>query len=186
MTLELVSWQTQSWSCHHSLYHTVPSCRTPTPEQLPHKLLISWLLRPSLPWHTPHETSHNHPPPCIIAAAPPHETTHHHVCCGQRQWWQWTDWSPRMTKLQRHITVFNYYTPGSPGNVLNLTPGPLMSTPLVNTGQPTLYYTGLTFTHFAYIHLNVVFKLNLRDLTGSGRDQVSRSRFHCSGSRSWV
>ena len=27
-----------------------------------------------------------------------------------------------------------------PGNVPNLTPGPLMSTPLVNTGQPTLYY----------------------------------------------
>ena len=26
----------------------------------------------------------------------------------------------------------------SPGNVPNLTPGPLMSTPLVNTGRPTL------------------------------------------------
>ena len=28
----------------------------------------------------------------------------------------------------------------SPGNVPNPTPGSLMSTPLVNTGQPTLYY----------------------------------------------
>ena len=29
-------------------------------------------------------------------------------------------------------------SPCSPGNVPNPTPGPLMSTPLVNTGQPTL------------------------------------------------
>ena len=29
-------------------------------------------------------------------------------------------------------------THGSPGNVPNPTPGPLMSTPLVNTGQPNL------------------------------------------------
>ena len=55
----------------------------------------------------------------------------------------------------------------STGNVPNPTPGPLMSTPLVNTGQPTLYmelsnnnYTGCRGGHcdydfldfFTYIH----------------------------------
>ena len=37
------------------------------------------------------------------------------------------------------LHCFLFLTHRSPGNVPNPTPGPLMSTPLVNTGQPTLY-----------------------------------------------
>ena len=37
----------------------------------------------------------------------------------------------------------------SPGNVPNPTPGPLMSTPLINTGQPTLY------TVYTYVFISV-------------------------------
>ena len=43
----------------------------------------------------------------------------------------------------------------SPGNVPNPTPGPLMSTPLVNTGQPTLYNI---FSMVCYIIAIILFQ----------------------------
>ena len=40
----------------------------------------------------------------------------------------------------------------SPSNVPNPTPGPLMSTPLINTGQPTLYTHSYQFL-FVFVFL---------------------------------
>ena len=43
----------------------------------------------------------------------------------------------------------------SPGNVTNPTPGPLMSTPLVNIGQPTLYYYPYYYQPTLYMNHSV-------------------------------
>ena len=64
-----------------------------------------------------------------------HSHTHTHVAGLP----SWSRFPPGECFLVLGFALLPVSSHCSPGNDPNPTPGPLMSTPLINTGQPTLY-----------------------------------------------